>query len=51
MQDLVKHQPSQLPKDIIDEAVCQARLGVKTLGIEYGASHPELMINKKDMFS
>lgn len=44
--ELGQHQPSQLPKDIIDEAVRQACLGVKALGIEYGASHPELMIDK-----
>jgi len=44
--ELGQHQPSQLPKNIIVEAVRQARLGVKALGIEYGASHPELMIDK-----
>jgi biotin carboxylase len=44
--ELGQHQPSQLPKNIIDEAVRQARLGVKALGIEYGAFHPELMIDK-----
>ena len=44
--ELGQHQPSQLPKNIIDEAVRQARLGVMALGIEYGASHPELMIDK-----
>ena len=44
--ELGQHQPSQLPKNIIDDAVRQARLGVRALGIEYGASHPELMIDK-----
>ena len=44
--ELGQHQPSQLPKDIIDKAVRQACLGVKALDIEYGASHPELMIDK-----
>ena len=46
--ELGQHQPSQLPRDIIDEAIHQARLGVKALGIEYGASHPELMIDKNE---
>ena len=44
--ELGQHQPSQLPQTILDEAVRQARLGVKALGIEYGASHPELMVSK-----
>ena len=44
--ELGQHQPSQLPKEIIDEAIRQVKLGVKALDIEYGASHPELMIDK-----
>jgi len=44
--ELGQHQPSQLPQTILDEAVRQVKLGVKALGIEYGASHPELMISK-----
>ena len=44
--ELGQHQPSQLPKHILDEAVRQVKLGIKALGIEYGASHPELMISK-----
>ena len=44
--ELGQHQPSQLPKEVIDEAIRQVKLGVKALGIEYGASHPELMIDK-----
>ena len=44
--ELGQHQPSQLPGEIIDEAVRQVKLGVKALGIEYGASHPELMVAK-----
>ena len=44
--ELGQHQPSQLQKDVIDEAIRQVKLGVKALGIEYGASHPELMIDK-----
>ena len=44
--ELGQHQPSQLPKNVIDEAIQQVKLGVKALGIEYGASHPELMIDK-----
>ena len=44
--ELGQHQPSQLPQAILDEAVRQVQLGVKALGIEYGASHPELMISK-----
>ena len=44
--ELGQHQPSQLPQNILDEAVRQVKLGIKALGIEYGASHPELMISK-----
>ena len=44
--ELGQHQPSQLPLAILEEAVRQVKLGVKALGIEYGASHPELMISK-----
>ena len=44
--ELGQHQPSQLPQTILDEAIRQVKLGVKALGIEYGASHPELMISK-----
>lgn len=44
--ELGQHQPSQQPQSILDEAVRQVKLGVKALGIEYGASHPELMISK-----
>ena len=42
--ELGHHQPSDLPQHQIDEAIRQVKLGVKALGIEYGASHPELMI-------
>ena len=44
--ELGQHQPSQQPRSILEEAICQVKLGVKALGIEYGASHPELMISK-----
>ncbi len=44
--EIGQHQPSRLPQSILDEAVRQVKLGVKALGIEYGASHPELMISK-----
>ena len=44
--DLGQHQPSQLSQSILDEAVRQVKLGVKALGIENGASHPELMVSK-----
>ena len=44
--ELGQHQPSLLPQPILDEAVHQVKLGVKALGIEYGASHPELMVSK-----
>lgn len=44
--ELGQHQPSQLSQPIIDEAIRQVKLGVKALGIEYGASHPELMVAK-----
>ena len=44
--ELGQHQPSLLPAAVIAEAVRQARLGVKALGIEYGASHPELMVSQ-----
>lgn len=44
--ELGQHQPSQLPQPILDEAVRQVKLGVRALGIENGASHPELMISK-----
>jgi len=42
--ELGHHQPSNLPQSLIDEAIRQVELGIKALGIEYGASHPELMI-------
>ncbi len=42
--ELGHHQPSNLPRPLIDEAIRQVKLGIKALGIEYGASHPELMI-------
>ena len=42
--ELGHHQPSNLPPSLIDEAVRQVKMGVQALGIEYGASHPELMI-------
>jgi len=42
--ELGHHQPSGLPPEIIAEAIRQVKSGVKALGIEYGASHPELMI-------
>ncbi len=42
--ELGHHQPSNLPKVIVDKAIKQVKLGIKALGIEYGASHPELMI-------
>ena len=44
--ELGQHQPSRLPGETIDEAIRQVKLGVKALGIQYGASHPELMIDK-----
>jgi len=44
--ELGQHQPSRLPRETIDEAIRQVKLGVKALGIEYGASHPELMVAK-----
>ena len=43
--ELGQHQPSRLPQAVLDEAVRQVKLGVKALGIDYGASHPELMIS------
>ena len=42
------HQPSQLTRAILENAVRQAELGVKLLGIEYGASHSEFMISKSN---
>lgn len=45
--ELGQHQPSQLPQTIIDNAIVQVKLGIKALGIKYGASHPELMISKE----
>jgi len=42
--ELGHHQPSNLPQHLIDEAIRQVKLGVKALDIQYGASHPELMI-------
>lgn len=44
--ELGQHQPSRLPQPILEEAVRQARMGVKALGIRYGASHPEIMVSK-----
>ena len=44
--ELGQHQPSQLSQAILDEAVRQVKLGIRALGIEYGASHPELMVSK-----
>ena len=44
--ELGQHQPSQQPSSILEEAIRQTRFGVKALGIEYGASHSELMIAK-----
>lgn len=43
--ELGQHQPSQLPQNMIDEAVRQAKAGIGALGIEYGASHSELMVS------
>ncbi len=43
--ELGQHQPSLLPRETLDEAVRQVKLGVRALGIEYGASHPELMVS------
>lgn len=42
--ELGHHQPSDLPKPILDKAIAQVKRGVQALGIEYGASHPELMV-------
>lgn len=44
--ELGQHQPSRLPRETIDEAIRQVKLGVKALEIQYGASHPELMIDR-----
>ena len=44
--EIGQHQPSRLPGEIIDEAIRQVKLGVKALDIQYGASHPELMIDR-----
>ena len=44
--EIGQHQPSHLPTETLAEAVRQVKLGVKALGIEYGASHPELMVAK-----
>jgi len=41
-----QHQPSLLPPEIRQTAVRQAELGVRLLGIEYGATHSELMISR-----
>lgn len=43
--EIGQHQPCLLPKEILDVAVRQATEGVKALGIRYGASHSELMID------
>lgn len=44
--ELGQHQPSRLPSEVVDEAIRQVKLGVKALDIQYGASHPELMIDQ-----
>lgn len=42
--ELAHHQPSDLPRDVLDAAVAQAHLGVAALEIREGASHAEVMI-------
>ena len=42
--ELAHHQPSDLPQDIQDAALEQARLGVSALDIREGATHAELMV-------
>ena len=42
--ELGHYQPSDLPQSLQQEAIRQVKLGVQALHIEYGASHPELMI-------
>lgn len=46
--ELEQHQPAQLSSKILEDAIRQVKLGVKALGIECGASHPELMITNDD---
>lgn len=42
--EIAHHQPSDLPQDIQDAALEQARLGVSALDIREGATHAELMV-------
>ena len=44
--ELGHHQPSDLPESIVAEAIAQVKRGIRALGIEYGASHPELMVTQ-----
>lgn len=43
--ELAHHQPSDLPKPLIAEAIRQTRLSLQALDIRNGASHCELMID------
>lgn len=44
--ELAHHQPSQLPRAVLAEAVRQARLALAALEIRCGASHAELLITR-----
>ena len=44
--ELGHHQPSDLPESIVAGAIAQVKRGIRALGIEYGASHPELMVSR-----
>lgn len=46
--ELAHHQPSTLPKPVIREAIRQARIATGALGIRFGASHAEFMIDEKE---
>lgn len=43
--EIGQHQPSLLPESILTTAARQATMGVHALGIRFGASHSELMID------
>lgn len=49
--ELGHHQPSDLPQPLIDEAIRQVKSGIKALGVEFGASHSELMITPDEQVS
>jgi biotin carboxylase len=44
--ELAHHQPSRHSDAQIKEAIRQAKLSVRALGIQYGASHSELMLTQ-----